>query len=184
MLLAPWLQILLITLKYRAISDLHTFRFTVAHALEFLVLTSRLLATDLNTETSTSNHCEVFLLFRLQSLWYLGTKNSSGLTTPAYDWLVTILELTLLLHSLPSALHRPHGKHRLYCCWRHCLRRSVFTEPLLTNGLHNTVVLTPLGADDIENIAPSIAACWAVFIELLPGNALIKSVTISRPCRV
>jgi hypothetical protein len=43
------------------------FQFTVAHARGFSVFTSRLLATDLSTETSTSNHYEV-LLFRLQSL--------------------------------------------------------------------------------------------------------------------
>jgi hypothetical protein len=84
-LLAPWLQFLLVTLKYNAIADLHTFQFTVAHALGFFAFTSRLLATDLNTEISTSNHYEVFLLFRLQSLWNLGTKNSSELTPPAYD---------------------------------------------------------------------------------------------------
>jgi hypothetical protein len=46
---------------------LHTFQFTGAHALGFSVSTSRLLATDLNTEISTSNHCEGFLLFRLHS---------------------------------------------------------------------------------------------------------------------
>jgi hypothetical protein len=40
------------------------FQFTVAHALGFSVFTTRLLATDLNTETSASNHYEVFLLFR------------------------------------------------------------------------------------------------------------------------
>jgi hypothetical protein len=34
------------------------------------------------------------------------------------------------------------------------------------------------GADDIENTASSIFACWTVFKELLPGNALIKSVTV------
>jgi hypothetical protein len=45
---------------YSAIADLHTFQFTVAHALGFSVSTSRLLATDLNTETSTSNHYEIF----------------------------------------------------------------------------------------------------------------------------
>jgi hypothetical protein len=41
---------LLITFKYRqyrAIADLHTFLFTVAHALGFFVSTSRLLATDI-----------------------------------------------------------------------------------------------------------------------------------------
>jgi hypothetical protein len=67
---------------------------TVAHALGFSVSTSRLLATDLNTEISTSNHYEVFLLFRLQSLWNLGTKNFSGLTPPGHDWLVTALNWT------------------------------------------------------------------------------------------
>jgi ABC-type uncharacterized transport system permease subunit len=54
-------------IQYSAIAALHTFQFTVAHALEFLVSTSRLLATDLNTENITSNYCGVFLLFRLQS---------------------------------------------------------------------------------------------------------------------
>jgi hypothetical protein len=71
-LLAPRLQILLITLKYRVIADLHSFQFTAAHTQGFSVF-----AADLNTETSTSNHYEVFLLFRLQSLWNLGTKNST-----------------------------------------------------------------------------------------------------------
>jgi hypothetical protein len=44
---------LLITRKYRkysAIADLPTFQFTVSHALGFSIFTSRLLATDLNTE--------------------------------------------------------------------------------------------------------------------------------------
>jgi hypothetical protein len=55
--------------QYIAFGDLHTFQFTVAHALEFSVSTSRLLATDLNTETVTSNHYEVFLPFPVQSPW-------------------------------------------------------------------------------------------------------------------
>jgi hypothetical protein len=54
----------------------------------------------------------------------------------------------------------------------------VFTEPLLRNGLHNPVVPLLLGADNIENTASSNVACWTVFTELLPGNALFKSVTI------
>jgi hypothetical protein len=54
----------------------------------------------------------------------------------------------------------------------------VFTEPLLRNGLHNPVVPPLIGAADIENTASSIVACWTVFTELLPGNELIKSVTI------
>jgi hypothetical protein len=83
------------TLKYSAMAELHNLQFTVAHALGFSVSTSRLLTTVFNTETSTSNHYKVFLLFRLQSLWNLGTKTSSGLTPPAYDWLVTAPELIL-----------------------------------------------------------------------------------------
>jgi hypothetical protein len=31
---------------------------------------------------------------------------------------------------------------------------------------------------DTENIASSTVACWTVFTELLPGNTLIKSVTV------
>jgi hypothetical protein len=60
-LLSLLLQPLLITLKYGAITDLHNLQFAVAHALGFSVSTSRLLATDLNTDTITSNHYEGFL---------------------------------------------------------------------------------------------------------------------------
>jgi hypothetical protein len=83
-LLAPCLQVLLIALKYSAIADLQNFQFTFAHALGFSVSISRLLATDLNTGTSTSSHYEV-LLFHLQSLWNFGTKHSSGRTPQAHD---------------------------------------------------------------------------------------------------
>jgi hypothetical protein len=31
---------------------------------------------------------------------------------------------------------------------------------------------------DMENTATSTVACWTVYAELLPGNALIKSVKI------
>jgi hypothetical protein len=43
----------------------------------------------------------------------------------------------------------------------------VFIEPLLGKGLHYPVVPALLGADDIENTALSVAACWTVFTELL-----------------
>jgi hypothetical protein len=46
---------------YSGITDLHNLQFTIAHALELSVSISCLLATDLNTETITSNHYEVFL---------------------------------------------------------------------------------------------------------------------------
>jgi hypothetical protein len=44
---------------YSFIADLHNLQFTVVHALGFSIFTS-LLATDLNAETSTSSHYEVF----------------------------------------------------------------------------------------------------------------------------
>jgi hypothetical protein len=49
-------------------------QFTGAHALGFSVFTSRLLATDLNIETSASDHHVVFLPFLVQSPWNLGTQ--------------------------------------------------------------------------------------------------------------
>jgi hypothetical protein len=69
--------------------------------------------------------------------------------------------------------------------WHGPIRGNVFTEPLLRSGLHNPVFPPLLGADDIENTATSILACLTVFTELLPGNALIKSVTIGKfPMRI
>jgi hypothetical protein len=59
-LLAPFVYILLFTLKYSAIADLHNFQFTIAQTLGLSVFNSRLLAMDLNTETVTSTHSEVF----------------------------------------------------------------------------------------------------------------------------
>jgi hypothetical protein len=55
--------------QYCAATNLHIFHLTVAHALLFSVSTSHLLTTDLNTETTTSNHYEVFLPFLAQLPW-------------------------------------------------------------------------------------------------------------------
>jgi hypothetical protein len=66
---------------------------------------------DPNTEISTSNHYEVFLLFCLHSLRNLGTKNSPGLTPPAYDWLVTVPELILSLTSTAAERTWIYNKH-------------------------------------------------------------------------
>jgi hypothetical protein len=85
--------------QYSANADLHNCKFTVAHARGFSVSTSRLLATDLNTETNTANHYEVFLVFLVQSPWNLGTelKLRLLLTHPAYD---SLLQLTAHSSSL------------------------------------------------------------------------------------
>jgi hypothetical protein len=55
---------LLITIYYRVIADLHTSLFTVAQALGFSASTNRLVATDLNTQTITSNHLKSSCLLR------------------------------------------------------------------------------------------------------------------------
>jgi hypothetical protein len=46
----------------------------------------------------------------------------------------------------------------------------------ITWSLSNQSIGASVGS--IENTASSIVACWTVFTELLPGNVLIKSVTI------
>jgi hypothetical protein len=84
---SPW-----ITLKYRqysAVADLHNLHFTVAHAVGFSVFTIRLLVTDLNTDTITSNHYEVFLsTIALYSSFLICTQSSQ-----------------FALHSRPCTLH-------------------------------------------------------------------------------
>jgi hypothetical protein len=71
---------LLITLNYKRFRYPTHVQFTAAHALGFSVFTSRILATYLNTETSTSNHYEISLPFLVQSPWNLGSsENSRGL---------------------------------------------------------------------------------------------------------
>jgi hypothetical protein len=64
-----------------------------------LVLYSR--GTDNTENTVLLLHSVTMQKKSLQSLWKLGTKNSYGLTRPAYDWLLTALELILSLRSLP-----------------------------------------------------------------------------------
>jgi hypothetical protein len=81
--------------------------------------------------------------------------------------------------SLISNLHRPHGKHRLYCCWRHCLRGSVFTEPLLRNGCINPLAYGLLGAERIENTASSIVA-WPSKVLLTNGSVFAGTCLTTR----
>jgi hypothetical protein len=136
------------------------FQFTFAHALGFSAFTSRLLATGLNTEGSTSNSYEVFLPFLLQSLCTFGTqlKIRLLLTSPDYDCPKT----TFVIPYKPSArtyrkchvvamqpvywragwTYRKHITWPLpTVVWRHRLCRIVFSESLPRNGLYNSVVL-------------------------------------------
>jgi hypothetical protein len=74
-----WFLLCTVSLNYKpysSIADLHTFQFTVAHALGFSVSTSRILETDLNTDTITSNHYEVFSPFLIKTPWTTDSQNS------------------------------------------------------------------------------------------------------------
>jgi hypothetical protein len=125
------------------VTILHTFQSTVAHTLGFLAPTSCLLATDLNKESSTTNHYEVFLPFLVQSPWNLGIQlktlsAASGLLT-SYSCRTDNAGNTVLL--LCSVDHTENISHMIA---KHCwgvtslhLRGSVFTEPLPRSRLHN-----------------------------------------------
>jgi hypothetical protein len=118
--------------QYSAIADLYTFQFTLAHALGFSVSISGLLATDINTETSTSNHYEVFFPLLVQSPWNLGTQPKLSLAASG---------LVLYSRGRANAENTSHviAKH----CWDVTslrLRGSVFTELLPRSGLYNPVV--------------------------------------------
>jgi hypothetical protein len=107
----------------------------------------------------------------------LELRNSSEvhvlLNLPAYDCPQTTYAVP---HKPWARTYRKHVTWSLSTVvWRHCIGGRVFTEPLLRNGLHNRVIPWLLRADDIKNTASSIVACWTMFTELLPGNALIKS---------
>jgi hypothetical protein len=88
--------------QYSAIADLHAFRFIVAHALEYSVSTSRILATDLHTGTITWNHYEVFLSFLLQSPWTA----ISPILSLQYPWFLTVYSSVLISTQLQThSLH-------------------------------------------------------------------------------
>jgi hypothetical protein len=78
---------------------------------------------------------------------------SSGLIPPAYDLLVTALSLTYITAERT---------------WTYCkhISRDRYPGNLLARR------------SDLQKTTYSTVACWTVFTELLPGNALIKSVTI------
>jgi hypothetical protein len=111
---------------YSATGDLHNLQITVAHALGFPVFTSRLLATDLNTETSPSKYYEVFLLFRLKhsvllcpNLYSINLPNSLRtrfilllvFSTAESSWILLSCKRT-------SVIYPRHGQRRkqFYCC--------------------------------------------------------------------
>jgi hypothetical protein len=88
---------------YSAIAQLHNLQFTVAHALGFSLVTTRLLATDLNTETSTSNYYEVSLPFLVQIPWNLGTQLKTLLESKLHCTAPVLMKITGSLRYIRSA---------------------------------------------------------------------------------
>jgi hypothetical protein len=140
---------LLITLKYRqysAITDLHTFQFTVVHTLGFSVSIS-LLATDLSMETITQittsitpkifqlhfqYHCTTaHIIFYFTRTIFTGRPPvfscAPGLAPPAYDFLDYLLvtpfrntncsELVTTLHNRGTDYRkRMSHDYHFFCC--------------------------------------------------------------------
>jgi hypothetical protein len=113
-----------------AITDLHNLQFTVAHALGLSGSTSRLLATDFNTETITSNHYEVFLSsLTLYSSVLICTQliftihQGHAPFSPLYS-----LHCTNQCdrHSRYYTWHGPCRKQLFYCCMCQPHRRQLF----------------------------------------------------------
>jgi hypothetical protein len=107
-LLALRLHTLLITPKYRqysAIADLHTLHFTVAHALGFPVFTSRLLATDLNTETITVSLDYTHQVLHMKKIFKSHVKSSHADLLSSSVLLVPFrsVHMLLALHSVITA---------------------------------------------------------------------------------
>jgi hypothetical protein len=125
-----------------ALSLIYSLQLTAAHALRFSVFTSRFLATDLNTETRTSTHYEVFLLYfgfnhsvlLCPNLYSINLHNSLRtrsnldlvLSTAEPSWTLFRDGYVSLTHGLTSMTackrpslfpinlpHRPHRKHLL-----------------------------------------------------------------------
>jgi hypothetical protein len=99
--------------RYSAITILHTFRFTVPHALGFSAFTSRILATDLSQSHCNFNtHMKSSFLSLIISDCHLQNLTQFSrllFYTPTTLHLLQLSRRTLLI----TTLHGPHRKHRL-----------------------------------------------------------------------
>jgi hypothetical protein len=128
--LALQLQVLFITL-ITELSLIYTLSVHITQAPGFSIFTSHLLAMDLNTETSPSNHYEVFLPLLVQSPWNLRTQLKTLLHSDSCDLLLCYKPLALtpqkicVMCQIESSLvcyehwawcgwHRKHSF--IYCC--------------------------------------------------------------------
>jgi hypothetical protein len=176
---AFFVKSLLITIN-TVLPLIYTFQYTIAHALGFLVSTSRILAMDLNTGTITSNHYEVFLSFLLHSPWIANSPELNQILKFCIS-LVCCIPIPLVLDSVLCApilhcpqrssvsvislRHRPHRKHLS------STDACVFTATLPSTG-HPTVVYSLLW-DVFTGPLPSIG--WPSIV----GHALVGTCLLS-----
>jgi hypothetical protein len=121
--------------NYSAIAILHTFQFTVAHALGISVFTSRVLATDLsqshchfNSHMKSSWHSLIFLAVSSQSLLTIVSR-TRPISLPTTVLSSFVFCLYWLCH-LVTPGHVPKRKHRLYC-WRGVFSRRCLAIDVL-----------------------------------------------------
>jgi hypothetical protein len=92
---------LLITIKYSAVADLHNLQFAMAHALGSSVSTSRLLATDINTETITISLNYTFQVLHINKVFKSHFKSSQA------DLLYSSVPLVPIRSQLIFTIHAP-----------------------------------------------------------------------------
>jgi hypothetical protein len=153
-------------MPYRVIADLCTFQFTATHALGFSVSTSRCLVVDLNTETITLNHYEVFPSFpaavNSEDLIHFSSdrtlhRNSSVLQS-LYCMVLICTKLISATHCVPSGTdHTANTTHTLF--------RG-------TDHIENTSTVLLRGVDHIENISTALL-CGAYVGTCLPSPAVL-----------
>jgi hypothetical protein len=160
-----FLKITLNYSQYSTIADLHTFQFTVAHALGFSVFTSRILAMDLNTGTITWNHYEVFSLFLLESHY-----------TPLSENVLNYSTLSLQSHiqplfSLPSLISL-----RAYSCYIYAARTTQKTQFYCCMA-QTTQKTTPFSyccqpSNELQHSTTEITAPIVPWWNILPSRCL------------
>jgi hypothetical protein len=99
---------LLVTLthrQYSAIADIHTFQFTVAHAIGFSPSTSRILATNFDTQTTTvsNSKCYTYIRYSIHTLNLHRATNFPLLLFTSLHF--TLLHFTYNSHSQPRTLN-------------------------------------------------------------------------------
>jgi hypothetical protein len=166
--------------QYSAITDLHTFQFTAAHALGFSVSTSRILATDLNTN------------YHFKSLWSL-LVISSSITLECWPYSpILILQPTWFLTLFCQSQFSHLISTQLHTCScdidaaRTCIRENTSHDryPLLCDTAHvrklqacrTATVCMQTQRKHFHRIVWGV--CWNMFTGPLPSNALSESVTI------